>query len=686
MRHREHRPPWRLPCCAALLLLTCLQIPATAEVHRTRDAQTGWWWLYNVTPADVDEFLRDHDARIIDIEIHQASPLRLTVAFVQNTGVYASGWWWYYGLEFADIGTYINDNNARLIDIERYVVGGQERWAVVMIPNTGAQQKAWWWYVGQREIDIERLVGSNNARLVDLESYDTSLGRRYAAIMIANTGADATPWAWFYNTDLATITTYMNNNNMRLLEFQVRNAATPTFDAVLVSLNHHTPRTWWWYFGVTADQLPNLYNQAASRIVDIDTYLVGDQRRYSVVLLNNANDLTIAAASALQWGSDGWTGAYLKEAGGVTLASLQPDFTFEPASTIKAIHHLHALRMVQAGQSNLAQPVTYSENYSGSCPIGGAPFTTQTLQETLRRMMVNSDNAATEGIAQLYSPLAIQNTAQIVAGMTETELNHTIGCGAAAIADPNVLTLRNTGRLYERIQALTILDEPRRTIYYNLMQNENTPNPWWFTVQLRNLIYSTASDLGLPTSVADNYWDATELAWKPGGYGLNNLAYTSVGGIVLLPRCGGGPGEPPHELVFGSFVHGAGGGDSLARIQAALTVLFQDLITTELQACPTSVEDMPVARTQFQPPYPNPFNPATELSFSLERDSSVRLSVFDAAGREVAVLVDGQQQAGRHQVTWAGRDGHGRPVAAGIYIARLVAGDLVESHKMALIK
>jgi hypothetical protein len=159
-----------------------------------------------------------------------------------------------------------------------------------------------------------------------------------------------------------------------------------------------------------------------------------------------------------------------------------------------------------------------------------------------------------------------------------------------------------------------------------------------------------------------------------------------VVGVVSLPRCGAGPLDDWQHYVFGFFVHGAAGGNSLARIQAACPILFRDLIEAELLACPTAVEEMPVAQTLLSPPSPNPFNPSTELAFSLDQPRSVRLSVFDAAGRELAVLADGHRESGRYTVHWNGRDQQGRPVAAGIYVARLVAGDQVQTQKLVLIK
>lgn len=72
---------------------------------------------------------------------------------------------------------------------------------------------------------------------------------------------------------------------------------------------------------------------------------------------------------------------------------------------------------------------------------------------------------------------------------------------------------------------------------------------------------------------------------------------------------------------------------------------------------------------------PNPFNPATTLRLDLPHDATVCLAVFDARGRQVRLLVDGDVlAAGAHDLRWDGRDGAGRPLAAGTYLARGTVG------------
>ena len=79
--------------------------------------------------------------------------------------------------------------------------------------------------------------------------------------------------------------------------------------------------------------------------------------------------------------------------------------------------------------------------------------------------------------------------------------------------------------------------------------------------------------------------------------------------------------------------------------------------------------------------YPNPFNPSTEISFTLPVDGHARLSVFNLAGREVSVLHDGYQSSGMHHYTWNAAD-----LPSGVYYIRLAAGNKFQSRKAMLMK
>jgi hypothetical protein len=86
------------------------------------------------------------------------------------------------------------------------------------------------------------------------------------------------------------------------------------------------------------------------------------------------------------------------------------------------------------------------------------------------------------------------------------------------------------------------------------------------------------------------------------------------------------------------------------------------------------------------PNYPNPFNPATRISYTLAASGHVRLEVFNTLGRRVVTLVDEHRPAGAHTVMWDGRDGSGSAVPSGVYLYRLASGTESALRKMTLMK
>ena len=101
----------------------------------------------------------------------------------------------------------------------------------------------------------------------------------------------------------------------------------------------------------------------------------------------------------------------------------------------------------------------------------------------------------------------------------------------------------------------------------------------------------------------------------------------------------------------------------------------------------TAVGDRPLAsRAVLHQNYPNPFNPSTVVGFDLAERGKVRIEVFDVLGRRVATIADRVFSAGRHRLAWDGRDDGGRPVASGVYLCRLDAGERRETRKMVLAR
>jgi len=83
---------------------------------------------------------------------------------------------------------------------------------------------------------------------------------------------------------------------------------------------------------------------------------------------------------------------------------------------------------------------------------------------------------------------------------------------------------------------------------------------------------------------------------------------------------------------------------------------------------------------------PNPFAGATTLRFERPPAGRVRLAIFDVTGRRVRTLLDGNPGAGAGSATWDGRDDGGRPVGAGVYVARLEAGGAATTRRMLRVR
>ncbi len=84
------------------------------------------------------------------------------------------------------------------------------------------------------------------------------------------------------------------------------------------------------------------------------------------------------------------------------------------------------------------------------------------------------------------------------------------------------------------------------------------------------------------------------------------------------------------------------------------------------------------------PNFPNPFNPATHISFQLPEAANIVLSVYNVQGRLVRELISGHFPAGSYQFSWPGDDESGRPAASGIYFCRLQAENYSLVRKMLL--
>ena len=158
---------------------------------------------------------------------------------------------------------------------------------------------------------------------------------------------------------------------------------------------------------------------------------------------------------------------------------------------------------------------------------------------------------------------------------------------------------------------------------------------------------------------------------------------------VVLFNTGAGSLSPVTDLGDGTYQATitapiAIGTDTISALIVSgtdTTSIFRKAIVTYIN--PTSVKESQISPDMFYlyQNYPQPFNPSTTIKFQVPTISFVTLKIFDALGREIAVLINEVKEAGTFEVEFDGSD-----LTSGIYFYTLKAGGYTNTKKMSLIK
>ena len=125
--------------------------------------------------------------------------------------------------------------------------------------------------------------------------------------------------------------------------------------------------------------------------------------------------------------------------------------------------------------------------------------------------------------------------------------------------------------------------------------------------------------------------------------------------------------------------------DTAAAITAARTDALAEILLDfgHLLGAPTAAQ-VPGVLTAKN--FPNPFNPTTEIKFSVPRSGDVAITIYNVRGEKVRTLVNENYDAGSYSTTWNGTSDRGDAVASGVYFYEVRAGNSTVVNKMALVK
>jgi hypothetical protein len=143
-----------------------------------------------------------------------------------------------------------------------------------------------------------------------------------------------------------------------------------------------------------------------------------------------------------------------------------------------------------------------------------------------------------------------------------------------------------------------------------------------------------------------------------------------------------------------------GGGDLVLMLysesKGSLAAKFQSPTSTDMAIAPELYgfrKYVVCTDSQTIPPvfalhtnYPNPFNPSTNISFSIPSPAKVKLTVYNVKGQKVKELINDTIDMGTHTVQWDGTDHRNRKVSSGLYFSHLEHEGKSKTIKMMLMK
>lgn len=273
---------------------------ATPGDDRENYDPTTWAVYEHQTTTDVVNTATNNNYRVVDLFVETtANPNLFTAVYVANSGSHAKSWWFLAGSTPTDLLNFAVGNNARIVVQKAFPdpnPGGSVLFYTILISNTGADAKTWWFWKDQTVAQVTTLWQNNNARLVQVNSYVRNSTKYYDVVMISNTGADTRSWWWYVDATPAQLATFSNNNNARVVDLDY-DAATGNYNAIMTSCANGCP-AWWWYFGVSTGDLISTVLANGARILDVNVRPGCGDQCWDILLIDNSTT-TIAGNAGL---------------------------------------------------------------------------------------------------------------------------------------------------------------------------------------------------------------------------------------------------------------------------------------------------------------------------------------------------------------------------------------------------
>jgi hypothetical protein len=473
---------------------------------------------------------------------------------------------WTERLSAAEVTALVTSGDRRIVDLRVDTRAGRARFDVALTDN--ADGRAWAWSADLTAARMEAMLKAAPRFPAVMVPYQVTPGETRLAVVWAPGAPSDTALDWVVMVDVS---------SEALAGIRAGDRPDDAQDAAAAAK------------ALTLERVASYSTAAGERhaVVARRGARVSAPGRAPVLGLAAEPDIT-SRVSALLATTDGTQGLYLRQIGGAVLAQQNETFVFEPASSIKAAAGLHAFRQVEAGTWALGNLVNvFQPPAAGSSCPGNTDVGDETLTVALQEMLWHSDNSRTRVIVDTFGRANVNATMTAV-GMTDSSINHDIGCGGPV---PDQMTLVDAGVLYEGSADGTLIAAANVDLFHSFFPGRGQfmaeGYDWtgiWDT-DIPNMLAAEAP-AGMTASQRQAYRGQMDLAYKAGNYKIctsancaTYLDHYSVAGWASVPFCTGTV-MAPREFVFGIFLANS---TSDATVQAAFSAAKGELLREQIR-------------------------------------------------------------------------------------------------------
>jgi hypothetical protein len=189
----------------------------------------------------------------------------------------------------------------------------------------------------------------------------------------------------------------------------------------------------------------------------------------------------------------------------------------------------------------------------------------------------------------------------------------------------------------------------------------------------------TSQQTNIVTDQSSNLTDGISI---PVDFDDNYVMYFSDSMVEIRDRTDGSILHSQNSFIYPNYISKTGSGEYLFFVENETEYSVYKLSDDILVG--NDPEDVPNTKVICSN-YPNPFNPTTNISFSLPEEAEIKLNIYNIQGQKVKTLTNSIYPQGYHKVVWNGWDDNDQPVSSGIYFYRLQVDDKTQATRKCLL-